>query len=167
MKPEDQTRFYGILGLPHDACLDALDERYLQLTLHLSGPDGPQDKEETRLQQELVDVAYDRLLARFFESEDKVLEPSQDSFTMKQVVNGQDRIQMPSQNDDDLWMPPRASRPPPDLSDAESNATVQGQSNGGGQAPGFSLEWIEGDILDAPDRAVIVRKWYAHSNHFT
>ncbi|EXJ83673.1 hypothetical protein A1O1_07297 [Capronia coronata CBS 617.96] len=151
MKVIDQSRFYRILGLPHETSLDELDERYLQLTLHLSGPNGPDNKEEARLQQELVDQAYNALLARFLHTAKEIRPPSDDSFTMKQVLVAQDRIQPPSHNDDDLWISPESSRSSGCDSKARRKTVVDR-----GQAPGFSVQAIEGDIFDAPDRAVIV-----------
>ncbi|EXJ87464.1 hypothetical protein A1O3_04424 [Capronia epimyces CBS 606.96] len=152
MKNDDSARSYRLLGLSEGASLEELDERYLQLTLIQNGPHAPQNKEEAKQQHDLLDKAYNTILTRFLRGEEEVEVPSspQEDFTMKQITNAQDRIHMPSTSDEDLWISPEASRP--SSSQTDSELPVPRAAN----APGFSLREIQGDILEAPDRAVIV-----------
>ncbi|KAL2413644.1 hypothetical protein ABEF95_003578 [Exophiala dermatitidis] len=146
-KDIDISRSYEVLGLPHDTTVDELDETYLQLTLRLSGASGLRNKEESKEQQELLDMAYHNVLARLLK---EFREPFKADYSMQQVVNGEDRIQPLSQHDTYMWIPPEAPPSPTNPSGSESSLEDLGE------APGFSMNEIEGDIFDAPDRAVLI-----------
>lgn len=144
MKNFERTRAHQMLGLPFDVSLDELDERYLQLTLHFNGLDSPDDKDEAKKQGELVDEAYNTILADLIRGQGEAAGSSREEVTMKQVTNAQDRVHLQRISDHDMWIPPEAS------------SAKLGPDRG--EAPGFFMQEIEGDICDAPDRAVIVRK---------
>ncbi|KAJ9614761.1 ADP-ribose 1''-phosphate phosphatase [Knufia peltigerae] len=133
-----------VLGLSSDATFEDLDKRYLELTSHWSSL-GLVDIEMAKPEQQKIDDAYKLLLPLFMEKFDDEPGLISEDYTIKQVINGQDRIQFPSTNEDDLWMP-QSSRPKP--SDTEGSD--------GRNLSSFFINEICGDIFDAPDRAVIV-----------
>lgn len=159
MTDEDLSPYYAFLHLPLDASLEDLDTRYLELTLEFSSDFALEinTKEEVEEQQSLLDEAYGALLARFVRRGEKtgiVKEP----LTMKQVEIGQDRMQIqPLTTLADHW------RPPPRQFTLTFDSSSSGSDQDEGEvpaAPGFEVEEMEGDIFEAPDRAVIVRKWF-------
>lgn len=146
---------YRILGMPPDATLEELDERYLQLTSYWNGPTAT-DRKKAQEQQERIDTAYHALFPRFIMSEDEVPGLTKETFTMKQIINNQDRIQVARTDDEDFWIPPDTWRSPSLESTSSDDSDTTSRDMG--TAPGFSIHEVKGDIIDAPDRAVLVRK---------
>lgn len=141
--------FYTTLDLPRNASLKELDERYFELTEYYSMRKHHQGAEEVNVHLKVIDEAYNALLAKFIRENDGVEEPVKEIFTMKQIINGQDKIHMQNVTDEDTWMPPTAGRSPLDEFDGEQDRGI---------APGFKIRGVLGDLMDAPDRAVLVRR---------
>ncbi len=78
-----------------------------------------------------------------------------EEYTIRQVMNGQDRIQLPSTDENDLWVPPPTSR---SSSEESASPRSDGADSDPGSPPSFCVYEVRGDILDAPDRAVVVRR---------
>lgn len=150
MTDREVAKSYAVLGLPPDATFDDLDERYLQLTSYWSSLNVVRSQEVAKRKQKEIDDAYQRLLPHFMEKLKEYPGLAKAEYTIKQVMNGQDRIQFPSTNEDDLWMPPSCSKSP----DTDTEEWDYSSPN---SSPRFSIQEVCGDIFDAPDRAVIVR----------
>lgn len=155
MTDHECMKFYAVLGLPADATLDDLDERYLQLTSHWSSPNAAKSKDEGVKKQKLVDEAYHLLLPRFIDMRKEIPGQVKEEYTIRQVMNGQDRIQLPSTDENDLWLPPPSSR---SSSEGSAPPGSDGADSDPGSPPSFCIYEVKGDILDAPDRAVVVRR---------
>ncbi|KAK5266834.1 ADP-ribose 1''-phosphate phosphatase [Exophiala xenobiotica] len=154
MTDHEYMRFYAVLGLPADATLDDLDERYLQLTSHWNSPKTANSKDEGVKKQKLVDEAYHLLLPRFIEMRKEIPGQVKEEYTIRQVMNGQDRIQLPSTDENDLWVPPPpSSRPSSEGSESPGSDSADSDP---GSPPSFCIYEVKGDILEVPDRAVIV-----------
>lgn len=166
--PSDRlSPYYHILGVSSDATLEQLDQRYLELICIWAVPNHPGDDEFAQLQVRTIDNAYVQVLRHFMATHKD--DSTKISLTHRQVEHGIDRMAVPlsqASAREDLWIhkhiPPRLdsqvksvmpsrlmniNRPAPP-SDPEKVLP-----------PGFSIIKIKGDVLDAPDRAVIVRKW--------
>lgn len=151
--PADSADPLAVLGLAEDASLQEMDEQYFELVQHWTIR-SRQGIEEARHHLQMIDDAYKTLLSSFMSRPEESLDSFPRTYTMAQVTNAQDRIQLPSNCDDDLWYAQgiESARSPSPLLDTHD----KGQNVG--SAPGFSIAEIVGDVFDAPDRAVIVRK---------
>jgi hypothetical protein len=164
MDSVDYTKPYARLNLPGDVTLQELDERYFEVVEYWTVKDKA-GAGEAKSQLSLVDEAYYAVLQNLIQQEMEV-PASPDPippYTMQQVVTGQERMTRPSIHDSDMWMPPRethaASPELDDDEDIEAELKYGRLSLSGdlGTTPGFRIREIDGDINDAPDRAVIVR----------
>lgn len=157
---------YHVLGISSNATLEQLDQRYLELICIWAVPNHPGDDEFAQLQVRTIDNAYVQVLRHFMATHKD--DSTKISLTHRQIEHAIDRMAVPLSKDsarEDLWIhkhiPPRfdwevksikasrltsINRPAPP-SEPEKELP-----------PGFSIIKIKGDVLDAPDRAVIVRK---------
>ncbi|KIX07766.1 uncharacterized protein Z518_02420 [Rhinocladiella mackenziei CBS 650.93] len=149
----DSSVFYSTLGLSDNASLTDVDARYLELTSFLSGPKNRGNQEDAKLEQEKVDKEYHTILSKLLMSKEKiqerVTEHVTEPFTMRQVINAEDRILMPN-TDNKYWSIVRR------LLETSDSQASDGRKVDWVKPPGFGILEIEGDIIDAPDRAVIV-----------
>ena len=157
MVASDDASSYTALGLSSDASLEEVDDRYLELTSRWSAPDPPGGKEEGKRQQQLLDEAYKIILSNFIKLTERK-ESGTEGFTMKQVTNAQDRISILGASDMHQWFPPDTLRITSQKAKSYSGEMNHPTGDNTGMVPGFSIQEIQGDIIDAPDRAVIVRK---------
>ena len=160
----EYEKYYRVLNIPKDASLHELDERYFECIEYWTSQDRQGDK-SAKLEIRLIDEAYGALLQKLMKVHIEVPPTKATTYTMQQIVNGQERINNPSTSDCEMWLPPQEERSSSSGSDDEMDvdAELDKQLRASlarklGTAPGFRIREIEGDIRDAPDRAVIVRK---------
>ncbi|OCT49743.1 hypothetical protein CLCR_07183 [Cladophialophora carrionii] len=162
MEFKDYDKYHGVLSLPEDASLQELDETYFNAVEYWT-VQGRRGAENAKTQLQLIDEAYGALFERHLKDQEGV-GYGKANYTMQQVVNGQERMTKPSEGDEDLWIPPRRARSAsPEMEDGmeidelqEYEKMEQPTAYQSDPAPGFVIREIEGDIKDAPDRAVIV-----------
>ena len=159
----DHAKYYKLLDLPPDATIQELDERYFDIVEHWAVQER-RGHEDAKQNLRLTDEAYGALLQKLIREQDRMSVPTDQTWTMQQVVNGQERIIKPSTSDDDQWLPPPRQRSPPPVFDEDIDMFRDMElepripkDKDMGTAPGFFIREIEGDVKDAPDRAVIVR----------
>ncbi|KAK5051575.1 hypothetical protein LTR84_003227 [Exophiala bonariae] len=135
-----------VLGLKGGESLTEVDARYFELISMWSGPRLPTDDGLTEAQDQIrvIDAAYEGILPRLMQmdpNKDKV-----DECSMKNVETAQDRIVPSSQDQNTFWI--HADVPPRPLKPSEKEGLKR--------VPVFHINEIRGNLLDAPDGAVIV-----------
>ncbi|OAP64241.1 hypothetical protein AYL99_00213 [Fonsecaea erecta] len=157
MDLSQHAKHYRLLGLRDDASLEELDERYFELTEYWTMRS---ENSESKLELHLIDEAYKALLSRFLGEGEETRRMTTRPYTMKEVVQGQDRITRSCLDNGEMWNPLREKRSPSfefeDIADRLRAEAAERDENCSGSAPGFSISDLAGDLDDAPDRAVIV-----------
>jgi len=176
---------YRTLRVPCGAPVDVVDQAYADLSETWNIKRHPGNEDFALKQLRLIDAAYQAILPQLMKQSTE-----ERPFTMKEVVCGQDRI-IPQKNeeyrylDHDLKSLPsttesdeqdlRSSQPPWNRSDLPSpppNAFVlprdPSRESSGDDLPKdnpglgrFRIIERFGDLLEAPDRAIIVREYPA------
>ncbi|KAJ9605967.1 ADP-ribose 1''-phosphate phosphatase [Cladophialophora chaetospira] len=161
MDPIHSNEYHKRLSLPEDATLEELDERYFEVVEYWTVQERAGVKDAKRELQRIYE-AYGVLLKRHMKEQDVKKNSNESNITMQQIVTGQDRFTRSSMRDADLWVPPRPERARSlelqggiDLDGMDLDEAQENDDNLG-TVPGFSIREIDGDVKNAPDRAVIV-----------
>jgi hypothetical protein len=156
----DYDQYFRLLNVPYDVSLEELDQRYFELVesctlqqLHGS--------KSAKLDLDGVDEAYGAIMRTFLRTAAEPRVTPEKEYSMQQIVNGQERITKPSIVFSDLWggpVPIRTADPRhQSMEEIEIDLDIP-EEHGTPRVPGLVIQQIDGDIKDAPDRAVIVRK---------
>ncbi|KIX92709.1 uncharacterized protein Z520_11561 [Fonsecaea multimorphosa CBS 102226] len=161
MDHTELIKYFRILGLPNNASLEELDERYFELIEYWTMKGEKKSEKESKLGFHLIDEAYKALLAKFIkEGEERQYQTARE-YTMKDILQGQDQITKSCIDNGPRWFPPHKERSPSlEFEDISDRVKVGGaheeQEDCLGTAPGFAIYNVVGELCHAPDRAVIV-----------
>ncbi|OQV11076.1 hypothetical protein CLAIMM_14976 [Cladophialophora immunda] len=157
----DPIKYYRILGLPRNASLEELDTKYFELTEYWTMRAENNNNIEPKLELHLIDEAYKALLSKFLGERKETPRPAPRTWTIRDIIQGQDRITRSCLDNGEMWSPPPEERSPSlefeDISERlKAEVALEEQERCFGIAPGFSISELAGELHDAPDRAVIV-----------